>query len=158
MAAKRTHGHTVGRRKVGVSPTYRTWLAMRRRCEDPKHPHFAEYGGRGIAVCSRWREDFAAFLADMGERPAGKTLDRIEGVKGYGPGNCRWATRKVQQSNRRNNTFLIFRGERLTITEWARRTGIKDVTLRQRVRLGWSPERALTEPPKQLRTHTQDGR
>jgi len=98
------------------TPTYRSWEHMLQRCFNPNEKHFADYGGRGITVCDRWRgtEGFANFLADMGERPPGKTVDRYPDNDGdYRPGNCRWATQKEQNANRRTrgrDTYL--RGER----------------------------------------------
>lgn len=102
MTGQATHGHTAGsadnpRRK---SPTYLSWLAMRSRCHNPNSEKFARYGAVGVTVCEAWRDDFAAFLADMGERPPGHTIDRLENSKGYEPGNCRWATAKQQAGNR----------------------------------------------------------
>lgn len=79
---------------------YRAWYAMKRRCHNPRDANFARYGGRGIRVCDRWRDDFRAFLSDMGLRPPGHSLDRIDNDAGYTPENCRWATRSVQQRNR----------------------------------------------------------
>lgn len=90
------HGGCSGR----ISPSYRSWVSMIQRCTNPKAAMWQYYGGRGIEVCARWK-DFANFLADMGERPSGKTLDRINGSLGYEPGNCRWATPKEQAKNRR---------------------------------------------------------
>lgn len=90
-----THGHT----RNGKSATYRSWLNMIQRCTNPLHNRWHRYGGRGITVCDRWRDSFPAFLADMGERPEGKTLDRINNDGSYEPGNCRWATPKEQRAN-----------------------------------------------------------
>lgn len=87
------HGHTS---RTGSSPTYRSWLAMRIRCKPG-----GKYTPRGITVCPQW-ESFDQFLADMGLRPAGKTLDRINNDGNYEPGNCRWATAKEQAANKRN--------------------------------------------------------
>lgn len=75
---------------------------MRERCGNPNRKSYANYGGRGITVCERWRT-FDLFLADMGERPDGATIDRVDGTRGYEPGNCRWATMAVQQRNRRSS-------------------------------------------------------
>ncbi len=117
------HGHTKG----GVlSPTYGNWRSMRNRCSLPSHPHFADYGGRGITVCERWRA-FENFLADMGARPAGKTLDRYPNRDGnYEPSNCRWATMTEQLNNRRSVRILEINGERHSVAEWARRRGYRE--------------------------------
>lgn len=82
---------------------YQVWIDMRRRCNKPSHPAFKWYGAKGIHVCDRWNTSFANFLEDMGEKPLGLSLDRID-VKGpYEPSNCRWATQAEQQRNRSNN-------------------------------------------------------
>lgn len=100
------HGGRVPRhgycRRTRKAPEYNTWLTMRQRCQNPNYDKYSYYGGRGIRVCERWQV-FENFLADMGPRPEGKTLDRIETNGNYEPGNCRWATRSEQQQNTRRS-------------------------------------------------------
>ena len=92
------HGHSP---RYNHSRTYVAWRSMLSRCLNPKHPHYDLYGGRGVKVCARWRRSFTAFLADMGAKPAGLTLDRIDPYGNYTPSNCRWATWSEQRLNQR---------------------------------------------------------
>jgi len=96
------HGHNS--RKTGQTKTYRSWAGMVRRCRNPHTLDWPRYGGRGIQVCSRWLV-FENFLSDMGERPKGKSLDRIDNDGNYNPDNCHWATNKEQAKNRKKRTY-----------------------------------------------------
>lgn len=98
-----SHGHTVGRK---YSPTYHSWQAMIGRCRYQGRDNADRYTKKGISVCERWNS-FENFLADMGERPAGKTLDRIDGDKDYSPENCRWSTPTEQARNTRRNVLTL---------------------------------------------------
>lgn len=101
-----------------MTATYRTWANMKTRCDNPSFTYYAEYGGRGISYCDRW-VDFENFLEDMGERPTGKTLDRIDSNKGYLKDNCRWATPREQACNRTNSVELTFNGVTKPLALWA---------------------------------------
>lgn len=127
------------------TPTYRSWLGLMARCLNPNNKRWHRYGGRGIKVCDRWMV-FENFLADMGEKPEGKTLERRNNNGNYEPDNCYWATPKQQMNNTRRTVFIEYNGERLPRTEWARRLGFTVDMLRSRLDRGWSLERALTEP------------
>jgi hypothetical protein len=139
------HGHATS--YGGKSREYLSWRSMIQRCTDPNSPQYVRYGGRGIEVCERWRI-FENFLADMGARPAGKSLDRWpDNNSGYAPGNCRWATRAEQAANTRTNHTITVHGETHTITAWARKLGVDTAAIRYRIeRMGWSPEQAVTTP------------
>ena len=116
------------------------------RCYNAKVKSFKDYGGRGITVCDGWHL-FENFLAYMGERPEGMTLDRIDSDKGYTPDNCRWATKTTQARNTRANHIVDFRGERMTQIEFAERIGMKQKTVSWRLRNGWTPEQVANTPP-----------
>ncbi len=121
-------------RDPGTRRTYRTWYAMIRRCHNPANADFQRYGGRGIQVCNRWRMSFRVFLEDMGIRPSGLTIDRIDNNGNYEPGNCRWATPLEQQQNTRAARSILFDGRSKTLRDWARETGISASTLRRRLK------------------------
>ena len=116
------------------------------RCEKAGSDHFANYGGRGISVCREWRESFESFLRDMGERPAGMTIDRIDVNGDYTPGNCRWSTSKEQCRNKRDNRVIEFDGQARCLSEWAEVMGAKVSAIRMRLEKGWTVERTLTTP------------
>jgi hypothetical protein len=137
------HGHAS---RSGKSATWLTWASMIRRCTMPSQDSYPLYGGRGIVVCERW-QTFENFLADMGEKPAGTSIERIDSDGNYEPSNCRWATMKEQQRNRRGNRHITNAGLTMTAAEWAERTGLPSSAIRSRLdKLGWPVERALTEP------------
>lgn len=117
------HGHT----QLGKtpSPTYQSWRKMIQRCTNPKTKYFGMYGGRGIKVCASWRV-FENFLLDMGERPNGKTLDRIDTNGDYCKSNCAWKTPHEQNRNMRSNHWIEYNGERMILTDWARKLGKSD--------------------------------
>lgn len=136
------HGHSGNRQ----TSTYKSWHMMLQRCNNENYDGYAAYGGRGIKVCKRWHK-FVNFLADMGERPAGKTLDRIDNNRGYYKSNCRWASKKEQMGNRRNSLpMLTFKRKTQSLSAWAREAGISRQCLRYRLCSNWSIRKALTTP------------
>jgi hypothetical protein len=139
---KPKHGEA---RKANQSLEYKTWSWMLARCHNPKVRCFRNYGGRGITVCERWRT-FENFLADMGRKPPGSSIDRIDVNGNYEPSNCRWVNRAVQSNNCRSNVHIELDGRRKTMAEWAKELGMSSGTLWQRLNSGWSPRKALTTP------------
>lgn len=145
----KTHG-------LSFSPTYRSWECMIQRCRNPKSPDYYLYGQRGVSVDIKWLK-FENFFSDMGLRPDGTTLDRIDPFGNYEVGNCRWATPQEQTSNRRNTKRFEFQGQFLTLTEWANRFSINPRTLYSRLFLyGYGIERALTAPIKDRSANIQE--
>lgn len=144
-----------GRRKWRIENSeYNIWFGMINRCTNPSIPQWKDWGGRGISVCSQWSgpDGYRQFLKDVGSRPSkGHSIDRINVNGNYEPGNCKWATKEEQNRNKRNNVFLTYAGRTLTVSEWAKETGIDAHTIRGRmVKLGWSVEEALTIKPKEI--------
>ena len=139
------HGHTTNRTQ---SKTYNTYQCMVGRCHRITNPKYPSYGMKGIFVCARWRESFANFLADMGERPPDTTIDRIDGSRGYDPLNCRWATSVQQQANIRTNINIAFEGRLMNISAWARELGLDVGSISWRLRRGWTVEQAFTITPR----------
>jgi len=129
--------------RAGSDPTYNSWCAMWTRCTNPNQPGWLNYGARGIGVCDRWK-DFDAFLRDMGPRPEGRTLDRIDSDADYSPENCAWATRVRQNRNKRNSIVIEHDGKALPLADWAELLGMNYSTLYNRLyRCGWSVEAAF---------------
>jgi hypothetical protein len=128
------------------TPTYIAWRNLRSRCENKKDIGWHNYGGRGIKVCAQWRRSFLAFLADMGERPEGMSLDRIDVNGNYEPANCRWASTAQQSSNRRSNVWIEHDGAKRTVSEWSQITGIGISTLTYRLSLGKRPPELFRAP------------
>lgn len=122
------------------------WRGMIQRCHNPNAKDYPNYGARGISVCDRWRYEFGAFLSDMGPRPAGHSIDRLDNNLGYFKENCAWRTCQDQARNKRSNRLVEYRGERLPVVAWAARFGLSRALLRYRLSSGWSVEDALTRP------------
>lgn len=140
---KKTHGMT-------GSPTYISWLGMMHRCKIGNGKHQKNYGARGIRVCKRWYK-FENFLKDMGIRPDGKSIDRINNNSHYFKSNCRWSTTSEQNLNRRLPTsskfsIIEFDGKSMCLEAWERHLNVKRGALRYRFNNGWSKELALTVP------------
>jgi hypothetical protein len=143
--SKFKHGHSNSAGKRASTKAYMCWRNMIRRCSNEKCVTYSSYGGRGIKVCDRWLV-FENFLADMGEPPLGKEIDRIDNDGNYEPRNCRWATKLEQAANKRTSSRITYRGETKSIPEWAKIIGISAARLRQRLWYGWSIDDAMTRP------------
>ena len=138
-AHNRTHN-------MSGTPLFRMWAAMRNRCQNENVKAYRHYGARGIKVCERW-QDFAAFYADMGDRPSpDHSIERIDNDGPYSPENCRWATKKDQASNKRNNRYITANGQARTMADWARELGCTPGAILGRIRAGMSEQEAVTTP------------
>jgi hypothetical protein len=136
------HGHA---HAAGATPTYRSWAAMIARCTNPKHDAYPYYGGAGIKVCKRWFK-FENFLADMGEKPKGLSIERKNGRRNYEPSNCIWATHTTQMRNTRRNVVIEIDGVSKTMAEWLESSGLVRATVKDRLAAGWSFDLALSTP------------
>ena len=128
---------------------YACWKTMKARCQNPNHPNFPAYGGRGIRVCDTW-QTYAGFMQDMGIRPPGATIDRIDNDGHYEAANCRWATRFEQAQNRRDTSQLTMQGRTQSVTAWCREyskvAGIPTNTIRSRIDAGLTWDEAARLP------------
>ena len=139
--------------KHGMTGTteHRIWSNFRNRCNNPNNDAYHNYGGRGIKVDPIWDDSFVEFFKYMGKRPSKKhSIERIDNDKNYGPGNCKWATKKEQANNCRSNTFVTYKGDTKTVSQWADIAGIDKNLLYARFKMGWSIEDTFEKPVRQL--------
>lgn len=139
------------------SPCYQTWRSMLQRCRDKNSRSWPHYGGRGIKVCDAWK-DFRVFERDMGPRPPGMSIDRIDNDGNYEPGNCRWATISEQTRNYRRNVQLTCHGRTQCVTDWAEELGIDAHLIYGRLEDGWPAEAALRLPKQRIHKRTRGAR
>lgn len=127
------------------TPEHNAWQNMKSRCHNELHPRFKDWGAKGIYVCDEWRQNFMAFYNYLGPRPSTQhSVDRIDGSRGYEPGNVRWATRSEQSENRPSFIrHISFNGKTQSISAWAREVGINRECLKYRLDAGWDIEAAL---------------
>lgn len=133
-----------------VHPCYETWRSMVRRCTDTSHSSYKDYGLKGVTVCARWRDSFLDFIHDMGDRPAGFTIERNDSTGNYDPGNCRWATYKEQAANRSNVRLVNINGKALTIPDACAQFGTIPSTAHARLRRGWELFDAVSTPARRF--------
>lgn len=141
------------RHRMTNTPTYKTWEKIKQRCFNPKNKAFQRYGAKGIIMADAWANSFELFFAEMGERPPGMTIDRIDNSKGYEPGNCRWATWEEQQNNRTNNRKFEMDGKSQTVDRWARELGIHRDKIWHQIKSG----KSIREAIESVRNQTKKG-
>lgn len=126
---------------------YTSWLGMRGRCLYKTDKCYKHYGGRGIVICDSWINSFENFLNDMGERPIGHSLDRVNVNGNYEPSNCKWSTIEEQSLNRTDTLFITYKGETKVLIEWAKYLGLNYALIKTRIRRkGWDVARAFETP------------
>lgn len=135
------------------SPTYQSWASAKTRTTDENNRSYPRYGGRGITMCPRWAESFMEFYRDMGDRPPGMSLDRIDNDGPYSRENCRWSTPAEQARNRRSTVLFRIGDREMSLTEWSKVSGIAEPRIWKRInKLGWPVERAVFEPIDEARS------
>lgn len=137
---------------LSTSPEYKAWAGMRSRCRNENDAAFANYGGRGIEVCQRWSA-FENFFEDMGRRPDGLSIERVDNNQGYSKENCKWATPFEQSNNKRTNQKLTIHGVTKTVGQWAALNGINRRLISERIKQGYAPEIAII--PKRVSRNGQ---
>ena len=133
---RKTHG-------MACTRVYSIWSNMKSRCYSTTNKKYHLYGGRGIVVCDRWKDSFENFYADMGEPPLDCSLDRINVNGNYEKENCRWATQKEQQNNRRDNVIITVGEKPMTMTEYCEKHNLNSDKVQQRLKRGWTQEQAV---------------
>jgi len=140
------HADQTARHRMTKTPTYHVYHNMMGRCYRESHFKYPSYGARGIMVCDRWKESFENFCQDMGLKPRGKSIERVNNNGPYSPENCRWATMKEQQRNTRMNRIIEHNGITLCMAEWAEKTGLTYKAIEGRIYRGWDVDKALSTP------------
>lgn len=143
-----THGLT-------GDPRFQVWIDMRKRCLNPDSSEHDNYGGRGIEIHPDWLDNPAKFIADMGPRPKGGTIERVDNSQGYTPDNCVWATMSAQQNNKRTNLLLTHRGATATLAQWARSENLPVSTVVFRFHRGLPPEIVLYQGKLQYTQYSE---
>lgn len=148
ITSKRSKTH--GQRHT---PEYQIWLRIKSSCYNKNHPAYKDYGQRGIKVCKRWFNSPEKFLKDIGKRPLGHSLDRINNSKGYDPHNVRWADRVTQMNNTRFNHRIEYKNKTYTLAQASRKFSINYNVLKRRIHRNWNIERAIETPVKRINHH-----
>lgn len=129
---------------------YNSWYSMKSRCLDERHERFPHYGAKGVKICQRWIDSFDNFMDDMGKRPEGTTLDRIDSKGNYEPSNCRWATYSEQTLNTSSTLWINDNGENICLTYFAKKYGIPPTTIKHRINRGDSIDQLKEKPIEKL--------